>query len=64
METAVAELDTDIRRSIRATMRTTSSPPPTDFLESDQSFLAAYKDIEEVIIPFLPGTHELFSNSL
>jgi len=47
-EEAVAELDRDIRRSIRATLRTVNSPPPDAYLRSTESFLGAYSDLEEV----------------
>lgn len=46
-EEAVAELDKDIRRSIRATLRTVDSPPPDAYLRSTESFLGAYSDLEE-----------------
>ena len=44
---AVHELDADIRRTVRATLRTVASPPPGHFLKSADSFLAAWKDVEE-----------------
>jgi len=45
---AVAELDKDIRRSIRATFRTKASPPPAEFLKSPESFLVGWSHLEEV----------------
>lgn len=45
---AVRELDADIRRTTRATLRTVASPPPSHFLKSAESFLAAWDDVGEV----------------
>jgi len=45
---AAKELDNDPRRSLRATLRTISSPPPPNFLRSETSFLDAWKDVKEV----------------
>jgi len=39
---AIAELNKDIRRSIRSIYRTIESPPPKQFLTSSQDFLGAY----------------------
>lgn len=47
---AVEELDRDIRRTVRATLRTKDSPPPDAFLQSPESFLAAWDHVEEVSI--------------
>lgn len=46
--TAVTELDTDIRRTLRATLRTVRSPPPSDFLLSNTSYLAGWKNVSVV----------------
>lgn len=45
---ATLELNKDIRRTIRATLRSVGSPPPEDFLKSPDSFLAGWKDEAEV----------------
>jgi len=45
---AAKELGNDTRRSLRATYRTVSSPPPDNFLESETSYLDAWKDVKEV----------------
>lgn len=45
---AIDELNKDIRRTIRATLRTKASPPPNDYLKSAESFLAAYDHLDEV----------------
>ena len=45
---AIAELDKDVRRSLRATLRTADSPPPESFLQSGDSFLAAWDSVKEV----------------
>jgi len=47
-EAAAKELAKDIRRTIRATLRTVDSPPPSAFLKSNESFLRAWDHIEEV----------------
>jgi hypothetical protein len=46
--TAIAELNTDIRRTLRATLRTVASPPPSDFLTSNSSYLDAWKNVSTV----------------
>ncbi|RDB20271.1 Bifunctional epoxide hydrolase 2 [Hypsizygus marmoreus] len=53
---AVAELDQDIRRTLRATLRTVDSPPPDEYLTSPDSFLAAWADIPP--IPFFTPEEE------
>ena len=56
---AVAELDKDIRRSLRCTLRDVATPPPDKFLRSPTSFLKAYKHIETVPpIPFFTKEEE------
>lgn len=47
-EAAVAELDKDVRRTVRATLRTIASPPPDDFLKNEKSLLAAWDGVDEV----------------
>ncbi|KIM42734.1 hypothetical protein M413DRAFT_444402 [Hebeloma cylindrosporum] len=47
-EKAVAELDKDIRRTTRATLRTAKNHPPTAFLKDENSFLAAWDHVEEI----------------
>ena len=44
---ASAELDADIRRSLRATLRSTVNPPPKAFLTDTKSYLGAWKDVKE-----------------
>ena len=46
--TALAELNTDIRRTLRATLRTVASPPPADFLLSNSSYLVAWQNVSTV----------------
>jgi soluble epoxide hydrolase/lipid-phosphate phosphatase len=54
MSEAVIELDKNIRRTVRATLRTVASPPPDGFLTSQTSFLDAWKDVAEVLLaPFI-----------
>ncbi|KAK7459628.1 hypothetical protein VKT23_009609 [Stygiomarasmius scandens] len=56
---AVKELNEDIRRSLRSTLRMKASPPPEDFLKDKDSFLDAWKDYEEIPpIPFLDKEEE------
>lgn len=47
---AIAELDRDIRRSVRATLRTVASPPPDAFLKSNESFLSAWDGVKQVSV--------------
>ena len=47
-DVAVVELDQNIRRSVRATLRTVTSPPPDAFLKSNKSFLSAWDGVEQV----------------
>lgn len=46
--TALAELNADIRRTLRATLRTVASPPPADFLLSNSSYLVAWQNVSTV----------------
>ncbi|KAF8515770.1 Alpha/Beta hydrolase protein [Hysterangium stoloniferum] len=56
---AAAELDTSIRRSLRAALRSASSPPPPAFLTSSTSFLDAWSDFEEIPpVPFMSPEEE------
>jgi soluble epoxide hydrolase/lipid-phosphate phosphatase len=50
-ETAIAELNKDTRRSLRAVLRTKSSPPPDSFLTSTSNFLDAYSGYKEIPPP-------------
>jgi soluble epoxide hydrolase/lipid-phosphate phosphatase len=45
---AVAELNNDIRRSLRATLRTVNSSPPDSFLTSTSTYLSAYDNVTKV----------------
>lgn len=51
---AIAELNQNITRSVRAILRTAASPPPASFLKSTDSFLDAWKDVEIVCKPSKP----------
>ncbi|KAF8889212.1 Alpha/Beta hydrolase protein [Mucidula mucida] len=54
---AVKELDADIRRSLRSTLRSKSSVSPPTFLTSENDFLGAYKDVVEVnSVSGVPGS--------
>lgn len=56
---AIAELSADIRRTLRATLRTVSSPPPEDFLLSNSSYLAGWENVTTIPpIPFLSTAEE------
>ncbi|PPQ72384.1 hypothetical protein CVT26_006744 [Gymnopilus dilepis] len=57
-EAATAELDKDIRRTVRATLRTLDSPPPKGFLRSQKSFLAAWDGVETPPVPFFTPEEE------
>ncbi|KAF7984325.1 hypothetical protein HWV62_15319 [Athelia sp. TMB] len=43
---AIAELDQNIRRSVRGVLRTVDSPPPVAFLKSNESFLEAWSEVD------------------
>lgn len=45
-EKAIAELNTDIRRTLRGTLRSVDSPPPDSFLQQTDSFLRGWDGIE------------------
>lgn len=45
---AVSELDMDIRRTLRATLRSVESPPPDHFLTRDDTFIGTWNEIQEV----------------
>ncbi|KAJ4467868.1 Alpha/Beta hydrolase protein [Lentinula aciculospora] len=50
---AAEELNKDMRRTVRATLRTKDSPPPEDYLTSPHSFLDAWGHVEEIPpVPF------------
>jgi soluble epoxide hydrolase/lipid-phosphate phosphatase len=51
-DAASKELTTDIRRTVRAVLRTVDSPPPVAFLKSNESFLQAWDHVKEVYIVF------------
>ncbi|KDQ11514.1 hypothetical protein BOTBODRAFT_135565 [Botryobasidium botryosum FD-172 SS1] len=56
--TAAQELDKDIRRTLRATLRTVASPPPDAFLTSETDFLGAYNGTDIPPIPFFSQEEE------
>lgn len=45
---ATAELDRDVRRTLRGTLRDVASPPPASFLTSPDTFLGAWDGVDEV----------------
>ena len=51
--TAIAELDADIRRTLRATLRTVASPPPADFLLSNSSYLVGWQNVSTVSLKMM-----------
>ncbi|KIK60086.1 hypothetical protein GYMLUDRAFT_261656 [Collybiopsis luxurians FD-317 M1] len=56
---AVEELDRDVRRTVRATLRTKASPPPDEYLTSPHSFLDAWGHVEEIPpVPFFTPEEE------
>ncbi|KAG6899480.1 hypothetical protein C0993_009900 [Termitomyces sp. T159_Od127] len=58
-DAAVAELDRDIRRTVRATLRTVASPPPDAYLRSTDSFLDAWNEVDEIPpVPFFSAEEE------
>lgn len=58
---AVKELDKNIKRSLRSTLRAREPAPPQDFLTSDSSFLGAWADVKAIPkIPFLSEAEETY----
>ncbi|KIJ59773.1 hypothetical protein HYDPIDRAFT_183893 [Hydnomerulius pinastri MD-312] len=56
---AVAELNKDIRRTLRGTLRSVDSPPPDHFLTSNATFIGAYDHLPEIPdIPFFSKEEE------
>ncbi|TDL17638.1 alpha/beta-hydrolase [Rickenella mellea] len=56
---AIAELDRDIRRTLRATLRSVDSPPPESFLTNKESFLHGWHETPEIDpIPFFTEEEE------
>lgn len=45
---AIQELNTDVRRTLRGTLRTVASPPPNEFLQQTDSFLKGWSGVETV----------------
>ena len=43
---AIAELNSDVARTLRATIRSARHPPPDAYLRDTTSFMKAYDDIE------------------
>lgn len=52
---AAAELNADIRRTLRGTLRSISSPTADGFLRDKASFLNAWKAIDEACGPIFPA---------
>ncbi|CCM05727.1 uncharacterized protein FIBRA_07959 [Fibroporia radiculosa] len=58
-DSASVELNKDVRRTLRATLRTVASPPPETFLESTTTYLGAWKEVKEIPpIPFFTKEEE------
>ncbi|CAK5275906.1 unnamed protein product [Mycena citricolor] len=56
---AVKQLDQDIRRTVRAILRDTASPPPDAFLGSKDSFLEAWDGVQDIPpVPFFSPEEE------
>lgn len=56
---AAAELGRDVRRTLRATLRTVDSAPPDSFLLHQDSFLRGWIDVDDIPpIPFLTPDEE------
>lgn len=49
---AIAELDRDVRRTLRGTLRDVASPPPESFLTSTDTYLGAWDGVDEVRLCF------------
>ncbi|KAI9512737.1 alpha/beta-hydrolase [Russula earlei] len=56
---AIAELNRDIRRTLRGTLRNIASPPPDNFLTSPDTYLGAWDGVDEIPpIPFFSKEEE------
>ncbi|KAI0092874.1 alpha/beta-hydrolase [Irpex rosettiformis] len=56
---AIQELNRDVRRTLRGTLRTVDSPPPDEFLKQTDSFLRGWDAVEEIpSIPFFTAEEE------
>lgn len=45
---AANELDRDVRRTLRGTLRDVASPPPESFLTSPDTYIGAWDGVDEV----------------
>lgn len=58
-EDAVKELNTDIRRTLRGTLRSVDSPPPNKFLQQTDSYLHGWASVDTIPpIPFFTSEEE------
>ncbi|KAH7922876.1 alpha/beta-hydrolase [Leucogyrophana mollusca] len=56
---AIAELNKDIRKSLRGTLRTVGSPPPDSFLTSKETYIGAWDEVPEIPpVPFFTRGEE------
>ncbi|KAH0839352.1 alpha/beta-hydrolase [Lanmaoa asiatica] len=53
---AIAELNRDVRRTLRGTLRSIASPPPKTFLRSRETFMGAWDGMEASL--FIPPQEE------
>jgi len=58
---AVAELNRDIRRTLRGTVRDVASPPPESFLTSSETFIGAWDHVDEVCLLFFSALEVLWN---
>jgi hypothetical protein len=63
-EAAIAELNKDIRRTLRATLRTSTSPVPPRFLTNPNSFMAEWDEFSEVRTRYSPSYVTLLRRKL
>jgi hypothetical protein len=47
---AIHELDRDVRRALRGTLRDVASPPPESFLTSPDTYMGAWDGVDEVCV--------------
>ncbi|KAN0124485.1 alpha/beta-hydrolase [Russula decolorans] len=56
---AIDELDRDVRRTLRGTLRGVASPPPESFLTSPDTYIGAWDGVDEIPpIPFFSKEEE------
>ena len=61
---AADELDRDVRRTLRGTLRDVASPPPESFLTSRDTYMGAWDGADEVCFTGVAGSRVRVSANL